>query len=269
MKRALLLAALGLVAASQAHAGAWAIGEGSWYAKLGVSALSTDELATPDGNVVEIPDFERRLVSFYLEYGLSAGWTAILDAPLRSDSSIEGFGSAYGPGDLVIGVQRQIRVRSPWALAVRALAQAPTGDEELGQGLLPTGSGTWESEILVSAGRSLASGSGWGYLEGGRRFRGSALTDALTYRGQAGLHLGERTTLAGNIYGVEPDGGRSVDGAGQAAGLGDGARFLAYGVEASYEVKPDWRVEFAVEDTTRARNLATGVTARLGLSLRR
>ena len=130
-------------------AGAWPAGEDRYYVKLGTSQLSTERLGTPEGRTVTIPEYERRDLSLYGEYGLGQRWTVLVNAPLVIESSIAGFGSAYGPGDLSLGLQRQLRVGAPWALAVRATAQLPTGDDEHGGGLLPTGSGAWECRVVL------------------------------------------------------------------------------------------------------------------------
>ena len=193
-----------ILAAAAASAGAWPVGERQWYAQVGLAWLESDRLATPGGTEVPIPDFERQEVSLYAEYGLDPHWTVILRAPLVIESSIEAFGSAHGPGDLALGLQRQLLPGGSTRLALRATLQAPTGDEELGQGLLPTGSGVWEGELVLSLGRSFAAGRGWTFVEGGHQVRGGGFVDGFVYRSQLGLHVGPRVWLAWNVAGVEP-----------------------------------------------------------------
>ncbi len=268
MRVAALAGVLAIVIPAGVAAGPWPVGAGAYYAKLAASHLATDTLATPEGREVTISEFERSELSLYVEYGLSERWTAILSAPLISESSLRDFGDAYGPGDVTLGLQRQLASKGAWVFALRGLVQAPTGDEELGQRLLPTGSGALEGELLVSLGRSLSGGRGWTYLEAGHRARGEGLTDALSYRAQIGVQAGGRWRWAWNLYGIEPYSSRS-GGSSVAAGFSDGVRYLAFGAEALIEVAKGWSVELGLEDTTRTKNLATGITARLGVSLRR
>ncbi len=270
MRRALLGLVLATsVGGAPVGAGSWPVGDGGLYASVTASYQSSDELATPSGAKERIPEFERRELSLYVEYGLSDRWTAIVKAPLAIDSSIEGFGSAHGPGDLAVALQRQILARGPWVLAGRATVQAPTGDEELGRSLLPTGSGVWEGEATISVGRSFRDGAVWSYLDAGHRVRGSGLSDAFAYRLQFGGHVGRRVDLAWNVSGIEPYEERSGRPVGAAAGLGDGVRFLAWGPQLLVGLRDRWSVDAQLERTSRARNLATGTTVRLGLSFKR
>lgn len=268
MSRSVVLLVAALLAPAMAGAGAWPIGDGRYYATLQVGRLVTHDLATPAGDTVRIPEYERRELNFYAEYGLSDRWTAILSAPLATESSIRGFGSAYGPGDLAFALQRQLPDRGAWVTAARAMLQAPTGDEQLGRGVLPTGSGVWEGELALSAGRSLGGGRGWISLEGGHRARGGGLTDGFAHRSQLGWHVGRKVYLAWNLSGMEPYSDRGGE-TGVAAGLGDGVRYLAYGPQLVIGFGRGWAIDAKLEDTARARNLATGVTARLGLSVKR
>ncbi len=270
MRAAALAVSMILTLAPQlASAGAWPAGDGGYYAKLSASWLSTDELATPDGRSVTIPEFERSDVTVYVEYGLGPRWTTILSAPLVIESSIDGFGSAYGPGDVSLGLQRQLLDSPTAALAVRGTLQLPTGDESLGRSLLPTGSGVREGQLVLSFGRTFSSGRGWAFVEAGHQARGGGLEDAWVHRFQVGGRVSRRSKLAWNVSGIEPYSESSSGGSGTAAGLGDGVGYLAFGPQLFVDIARGWSLEAQLEDTTRARNLATGVTVRIGLSVKR
>jgi len=261
----LLLAFVG----TRADAGSWAQGKGHFYAKLGTSYLAADELATPSGEVVPIPDYERREANLYLEYGLSDRWTLIADAPFYRYAEIDGFGDASGVGDLRLGLQLQLAQSGPWVFAGRAVVQAPTGDETKGEGILPTGTGVWEGEAWLSLGRTFAGGRSYGFVEAGHQERGAGLTDGFVYRTQVGVHATERLLLAFNVWGVEPYEERGSAGLGSVSGLGDGVQYLAYGPTLILGLGDGWAVQLDVDGAERIRNFASGVTYRLGISLER
>lgn len=285
--RALLLPALLaaiLLGAGPAAAGPWAVGAGEVYAKLSAALLDTDTLASPDGTELTIPDYTREELNFTLLYGLSDRWTLEVAAPLYRNSEIDGFDSASGVGDLAVGLQAQLGTVGAWTWAARLVARAPTGDETKGLGLLPTGTGVWEGELWFSTGRSFATDRGFFFAELAHQSRGSGLTDSLLYRTQLGYRPSDRWFLAWNVFGVAPYSDGGDGGLGSVAGLGDGVRYLAYGPTVILSLGSGsrggssagsdtpgygWALQLDAEDTENAENLATGVTFRLGVSLRR
>lgn len=264
MRRAGVLAALLSLVPAAAQAGPWATGKGHFYLQLDASMIETDELATPDGTEIPIPTFERREVGVYALFGLSERLTLLVQGPLDRRSEIDDFGRTSGPGDARLGLQVQLGESGPWVFATRGILQAPTGDETRGQGVLPTGSGVWEGEVWLSAGRGW--GQGWGFVEVGNLVRGEGLTDAFLHRTQVGFHAGRRVRLMANLWGVEPYDRRGVGSIGAVAGLGDGVRYLSYGPTVSFDVVPGWALELSAWDSSRQRNLASGVTYRLALA---
>ena len=205
-RRAVAAAALFLLP-SLASAGPWGRPAGGVYAKIGYGYLKATELATPDGTLVPIPAFQKHEANLYVEYGLTDVLTAGLDAIVYRESSIEGFDSAGGVGDLRLGLQSRLGGAGSWLLAARGVIQAPTGDVEKGEGLLPTGSGVWEGELYLSVGRSFASGRAWTFAEAGPQFRGGGLRDGLVYNGQVGVTIGNPDELAAGVSRSSDDGG--------------------------------------------------------------
>jgi hypothetical protein len=149
--------------------------------------------------------------------------------------------------------------------AGRGLVQAPTGDETRAQGLLPTGSGIWEAEGRLGAGRSLGGGKGWGYVEAGYQYRGGGLRDGLVYEMQVGWSLAKRIAVAGNLRGVEPfsreAGSRT---AGSFVGVGDRVTYVAVGPSLLVGLGRGWGVQLDFDTALHARNLARGPTYRVG-----
>jgi hypothetical protein len=259
-----------LAAPTLVLAGPWGRPRGGLYAKLGYGYLNATELATPDGTIAPIPTFEKNALALYAAYGLTDAVTVTADVIAYRESSIEDFGSAGGVGDLRLGVQRRLGRSGPWLFAVRGLVQAPTGDVDKGEGLLPTGSGVWEGAVYLSVGRSFAGGRVWAFLEAGPQLRGGGLRDGLVYDGQVGVRITSWLSLAGSFRGVQPWDTTPGDlSAGSAAGLGDGVIYLEFGPSAIVTLRPGLGVQASVEGVTHARNIARGPTFRLGLFVTR
>lgn len=269
IKRILFLLALLALAGVPARAGSWAQGRGHFYAKLYTSYLTADQLAVASGEKVSIPDYQRHEAGLYLEYGLTDRWTLLVDAPLYRNAELEGIGESTGVGDLRLGVQRQLGRHGAWVFAGRLVVQTPTGDDEAGGGFLPNGSGVWEAEAWLSAGRSWAGGRWYGFFELGPQVRGGGFADGIVHRTQVGLHATRHLLLAFNAWGVEPFEQRGPGDLSAVTGLVDGVRYLAYGPSASYELPGGWGVQLDFDDADRIRNFASGPTVRLGISLHR
>jgi hypothetical protein len=264
--RRCLLVALALAAASPAVAGPWALGPGHVYVKLGYGRLDSDTLANPDGSQVAIPRFVKDDLHAYGAVGVSERLTLSASLPLRRRSELEDFGSEAGVGDLALGVQWQLGRRGGWVFATRGVVQAPTGDETRAEGILPTGSGVWEGELRLAAGRSLGGGRGYFFVEAGHQFR-ELLRDGFAWEAQAGWNASPRLVLAWNARGLEPWSTRARETAlGSPVGVGDGVGYLVTGPTAIVKLGSGVAVQFDVEGALRERNLATGTTFRIGVS---
>ena len=251
--------------AGSATAGPWGRPRGGVYAKTSYAYLHATDLATPDGTIASIPAFGKNEASLYVAYGLSDRVTLVLDAIAYRQSGIEGFDSAGGVGDVRVGVQARVGRAGPWVFAARGTLQAPTGDETRGEGLLPSGSGVWEGDLVASAGRSFGRGQGWLFVEAGPQFRGGGLREGLVYGAQVGWRRG-RVLFMANLRGVQPwDSTPGDASAGSAAGLGDGVTYLAVGPSVAVEVGRGLGIQVDLDGATHARNLARGPTLRVGL----
>ncbi len=154
--------------------------------------------------MVDIPAYVKDEATLYAEYGLSDRFAAVVDLIGYRWSEIEGFESAGGIGDLRLALQWQIGQRGSSVFALRGTVQAPTGDETKGDGLLPTGSGVWEGDVVASAGVSLWRGRGWAQAGLGPQFRGGGLRDGFVYDAQVGGRLFGPVLLLFNVRGVQP-----------------------------------------------------------------
>jgi hypothetical protein len=264
------LAALVLAgAAAPLEAGPWAAGRGHFYAKVGGSQLRSMVLAAPDGTEFDIPRFVKEEASLYAAVGVTDRLTAIVNLPFYRSSDLQDFRRESGVGDLQGGLQVQLGKRGPWVFALRGMVQVPTGDETLAEGLLPTGSGVWEAEAALGAGRSFVGGKLYGFAEAGHQVRGGSLTDAFAYGGQVGWNVHRRLVLAAGVRGVEPYDDAPRTARGSPVGLSDRVGYVVYGPTAITAIGNGVGLQVDVEWAARARNLAKGTTVRLGLSLAR
>jgi hypothetical protein len=265
VKRALAAIAL-LASYGRAEAGPWPTGKGHTYWNVAYEFLETTELATPDGATETIPEYRLQQIGVYGAYGLTDSVTAILDRLGFRESSIAEFESASGIEDLRAGLQVQLGTKGPWLFAARGIVQAPTGDETKGLGILPTGSGAWEGDMRFSFGRSSRSGRVYGYGDAGVQIRGKALRDGFLYEGQLGYWITSRALLMGNVRGVQPFQGEPGEGGIQSvSGLGDGVTYTVVGPALIFEISDEWGVQVEAEDAFNAKNLATGLKARVKL----
>jgi hypothetical protein len=253
-----------------AAAGPWNTAAGSYYVKASYAYQSADELATPLGEVVSIPEFTRHEGSLYLQLGLTDRLMAVADLPFFRRSAIRDFDQASGFGDVRVGLQWALDRSGPWVFATRGAVQIPTGDETLGEALLPSGSGVWEGEAVAGAGRSLWRGRGWAFVEAGYQLRGGGLRDGLAFAAQLGRRLGGRLMLLANLRGIQPwDTGPSDLSTGSAAGFGDGTRYINFGPALIVELGGGAGVQADLDLVAHTRNIARGTTFRIGFFLAR
>ena len=260
--------------ATSAEAGPWAQGQGRTYLKLGAQRLRSTTLAHPDGTQSEIPRFFKDEVAIYVSHGLSRRVAVYGSAPLWRSSDLadipDELGRESGFGDAQAGLQFQLGEGGGWTFAVRGTVQAPTGDETRAQGLQPTGSGVWEGEALLGAGRSLGGGRGWGFVEAGSQLRGGGLRDGLSYGGQVGWKVAPRLALALGVRGVEPwSSDAPAEALGSFIGVGDRVAYLTVGPTALVTVASGVGIQVDFESVLRARNLAKGPLVRIGLTFSR
>ena len=274
MTRVAALAVSVLLLPAVAGAGPWAQGPGRTYLKVGVERLRSTTLVQPDGTEREIPRFLKDEVGLFVSRGLGERWTVQAHIPLVRSSDLaddpDELGRESGFGDVEAALQFQLGARGAWTFAVRGTVQAPTGDETRAQGLQPTGSGVWEGETLVGAGRSLGGGRGWAFAEAGPQFRGGGLRDGLSFGAQAGWKVWPRLALAVGARGVQPWSGDAPQVAlGSFVGVGDRVAYVIVGPTAIVSLTPSVGLQVDVERVVHSRNLARGPLVRVGLSFAR
>lgn len=273
MRRLVLVFLASLGATVSGEAGPWALGKGRTYARLSYQHLASEEYSAPDGTTFPIPTFRKDDVDLFLARGLTDRLTLVTALPLVRSSDLadrpDELMRETGFGDLRLGLELEAGRRAAWVFGVGGLVQAPTGDEARSFGLQATGSGAWEAEAWLSAGRS------WGRLFGkvslGYGYRGGVLRDGVAYAAQVGWTAHPRLLLLASMGGLEP---LSHDAGGRPAGssyvgAGDRVTYLKYGLSAALTLGSGWGVQVDLEDAVRTRNLARGTVLRIGPYFRR
>ena len=273
MKR--LVGALACVLAAPAvEAGPWPQGRQHAYTKLSFQHLSARKYAQPDGTIFEIPRFRSSEWSFFGSFGLTDRLTLWANVPLVRSSDLDDdpdeLGRESGFGDLGFALQAQLGSHGGWVFAVRGAFQIPTGDETRSEGLQATGSGVFEGSGVFGAGRSLAGGRGYGFVEAGYKYRGGGLKDAFVYTAQLGWNAGRRVTFAWNVRGEEPFSHEpGTAGLNSFVGVGDRVTYVVFGPSAIFQLGRGWGVQLDVEGSFHARNLAKGPMFRAGVTYQR
>ena len=264
MRHAAALAVL-LLSSARVDAQPWQAAAG--HASVGAmfTTLRTTQLATPDGTDIVIPRFARQEVVASGSYSATDRVTLIAAATLLAHTSIQAFDSSGGYGDTRFGAQASLGQHGPWALAVRGVVQAPTGDAGLGSGLLPTGTGAWEGDAVFSIGRPLGQRL-FAFGEAGYHVRGAGLRDSFVFNSQLGVVATSRVTLGWNVRGVQPfDTGLVGTTLAAASGLGDGVTFVAYGPAAVLRFNGGWSLLAGIDGGVHTKNLAAGAAYHVGL----
>ena len=271
-----LVGFLSLLFASVAsvYAGPWAAGKGHSYFKASFQHLGSRKLVSPDGTNFTIPHFTREEVAIFGLIGVSKDWTLHASLPLLRSSDLQDFPDELsrqnGFGDIQLGAQRQLGTSGGWIFATRATLQLPTGDVDRAGGLLPTGSGIYEGDIVFEAGRSIGGGKGWMFVGAGPQIRGGGLRDGVVFGGQTGWKITDTVSLMASARGVEPfshDAPKTARGS--FAGVGDRVAYAVLGPSILWNVTKKSGLQFDAEFVAYARNLASGPVFRVGYFLTR
>jgi hypothetical protein len=264
--RSLVLAAGALALfPSLADAGPWNRRSGGFYAKLGYNHLRATELATPAGEVVDIPAYLKDEATLYAEYGLSDRFAAVVDLTATGGGD-RGLRVRGGIGDLRLALQWQVAHRGASVFALRGTVQAPTGD------------GRWAPACCRRARRvgrtssprraSPVEGQGWPRLVSARSSDGGGLcaTTASTTRRSVGASSDQCSSSSAcgrAALDTEPGDRRP------SRGLRRRRHHLAWGPGLIVEVARGIALQLDVDGATHVRNIAKRPTGRFGLSVSR
>ncbi len=199
-----------LLLSTTAWAGPWIKAPGEHYVKLGGSGFVATEYVDPSVEAASDLEYAGWLASVYAEVGVLEGLQVTAQLPWSLGTNTESVGgrsySSRGLGDALLGVGADVPgVALP--LSVSLLSRLPLYDETGRPELHPSlGDAQVDVDALVAVGQGgpLGAHAVWGLAEAGYRARtawspsatwtGSAPSDGLTYRAQAGWlpRVGER-----------------------------------------------------------------------------
>ncbi len=268
MKRWALPLLLALCVAPGLEAGPWPVGKGHVYGKLGYQRLRAQQYLAPDGTAFSIPTHAQDDLDLFVLYGVSEGLSVFGTLPVVRSSDLadqpDELRRSTGFGDLRLGLQRQLGRQGPWVLAASGLVQVPSGDETRSGGLQATGSGAWEGEAGLSAGRSWSGGRWFGFAEVGYDLRGSGLRDGFLYSAQVGWNARPSLVLIAYARGLEPfshqAGARTPA---SFVGAGDRVTYLVYGGSVIVKLSRGFGLQVDLEQAGRRRNLVDGIAIRI------
>jgi len=266
-----------LCSLTEANAGAWTRKQGSYYAKLGFTTLSTNTFHTKDGDEITTADFNTWSFNFYGEYGITESLTGIAKFPFLRNAGFETTESFTGIGDLSIGLRYGL-VAGSTPVAVGILIDFPTGNEN-GSGTLkelptasvrlPTGDGELNTQLNFSLSHSFYPAPAFVSLDGGYNVRTEGFTDEYLFAVQGGYKIIEKLWLQANLRGIGPISTPDPTLAGGTAlGFGEGVQYTAYSFGASYEIAPRLNVSFDLFSAFgRITNIYSGINYVLGISI--
>ena len=283
---ALALVGGALMSPASADAQAWIRSPGHVYGKLAYRLIRADSIYAPNGNVIGAAPYRQHAIGFYAEAGIIARWLMIsLDGDLYRRALIEDLGGTQGLGDMRLGLYTGL-LEVPFRLAFGVQFGLPTGDPSPSSGIdaisdgnartLPTGDGEFDVALRLYAGHGFSGSERWPFnhyvlAELGVWLRTEGFTHQIVYRGEIGAtpkRSGwDRLSFALRVTGVQTV--RNGAPSGNAAGLGDGLRFMSPGVELSLRLVDQLRLGFSVEGAVYAANLPAGANWQVYMSWER
>jgi len=289
---ALLLAgtALSCVTGPATGGGAWVHPSGRGYAKFTLSSIAAHHFYSGSGDIVSGPAYRRLGLSFYGELGLGRGLEFSADLDGVSRSSFGGATPSTGVGDMHFGLKKSL-LSGRWPAAVSLVGTVTTsnhgdypsaaqlttpGDIQVAQSRfeLPTADNVRALTASFHVSRGSADGRQYANLSAGYHWRGvrrsdanrtERLNDEFRYQLDGGRKLGSRWWLSLALRGRHPVGGLDPANDG-GVGYGEGVRYDAFGLGASYAMAPHWSVDAGLEGAFEARNEVAGANLLLGIS---
>ncbi len=243
----LLVALIGVAAATPACAGAWPQAKGKGQVILKFEDMRAEQGFDPDGQLAGLPAERRdRSIGVFAEYGLTDRATLVMKGDWQTGE--DAFVDYEGRGPLEIGVNW--RVWSDERTSVALYGGVADGGEGRNAGYAAPGEGERDWEVRASVGHSFdAPGGRIGAFTGGfvelqaaRRMR-EGLPDETRVDATVGAHLGDKWMLLAQAYAGEAE--------------ADGPRWLS--VEASlvrrfgdWSLQAGWREAVAGRETPRS-----------------
>jgi hypothetical protein len=264
--RLLALLAAALLASRAAHAGAWTQDPGRGYYKVEGRARIADELYTPAGGRIAIPELGDYSLALYGEHGIAPWLTVHGYAPAKrlalnevesaqTGQTLSEGDAESGAGDWDVGFRFALVRGRPTVLSTGITFGIPLGNDEQESGLL-TGDGEFNQLVTLQVGRSLRRAPIYASALVGYNLRHRGYSDEWHYGGEIGFRLGRRLSVELRARGVESTENGDGDFGGGASGLySNNQEYLLYGPEVSWRFNEHFGLSAAFEDVSRGRNV--------------
>ena len=263
------------------QAGGWTQPRGHGFYKLSEQLVRATSFYELNGNQLAIPTLSTYTTSVYGEYGLTDRLTLIGYMPFvqritlnKQVGSVNNF--VFFPGDAKTGIaDSDVGLRigllsaGGTVLSTQIMFGLPLGDDRQINGLY-TGDGEFNQSISLQVGQSLYPLPAYLTGEVGINHRLKGFSEEFRYAFEAGGTIGNRLTIALHLRGVESlkNGNNALTG-GTGGLAGNNIRFLSYGPEISYLVKPKVGISFGVLGAARGRNILSAPSYSFGFFIKK
>lgn len=268
-----------LAVPQQSTAGAWTQSEHGYYLKLSGLSFTTTEELDPDGeSLPRVGDGELTDVSLstYLEYGLTDRLTLVASIPYKNvedtryvggrQNGVAAVESSNGFGDLETRLRWLLRT-DPVVLSVALGGKIPSGYEVTPSTRIPLGTGEFDGDVRLLAGRSFYPLPLYTTGELGFRRRGGRFSDEILFSAEAGYTVGD-LMLKGNLSGVRTL-GDCGDAVAQGGGLIGDQNTFKVSPGLIYSIRPQLQLSLDAISVAGGCNTATGTTFVAGVAYKR
>lgn len=261
-----------LLAASttSSFAGAWTVGQHTFYDKASFNYYYSHETFDSNGNrngSANNGKFTDYNLSNYFEYGILDNLTLINSLSykwLKNEDSTQR-SKGYGIGDVDLGLRYKLQENDRVGVVSSQLLVKIPGPYEATDAL-PLGNDQFDTELRLLYGRSLYPLiPGYGNVEIGYRWRAEAPSDEIRYLIEFGVDITKSIYTRAKLDGTFcVDNGKRLDTSGNPTTTNNfdlGKLDLTVG----YKVAPGWGVEASYVPSIYGQNTAAGATYSLAL----
>ena len=260
-------AAATLLGTSPAAASAWTHAEGEGQVILTGVYSHSDKGFNADGEIIQIPDYDKEELYLLLEYGVTDELTVIVNPSLRHVGIDGDPDDTSGLGYTELGARYRLAAGDSWVLSAQGSARIP--GEKRRDSLAQVGSTDAEYDLRLLGGTGFPVGGMDAFVDvqAGYRLRDGDPPNEFRLDTTVGIRPAEKVQLFAQLFNT------FSDGAGE--GVFPSYRYHNAYLSAVYDVDEHWSLQLAGlatlggENALRERGLMAGVWYRFGASVRR
>lgn len=240
--RLALACALSALIPATAHAQAFPQGQGEGRVIASVIYSQSAKGFDDDGDVIDIPDYDKTEIYLLAEYGLTDDLTLLATPSFRA-VSIEGADDSSGFGFTDLGARYRLVDGGNFVLSLQGLVRIP--GQKWQDRLAQIGQTDMEYDLRGQAGLSFGQGH-FAILESGYRLRAGDPPNEFHIDATLGIRAAPRFLLLANSYNTISDG--------RGEGIFPNQRYHNVYVGAAYEVTPRITLQLGGMGTVAGRN---------------